>query len=360
MKLVSFRTLAVVTALASPSALAVVSACSNSNGGFYTGDDSGGAGSSGGSGGGGSGGSSGGGGSSGSSGASGGSGGDLDSGLVMYDGPPPTFADGSVMCATPNGVSIKFNPMYSGYDGVHTYQVPAVVDGVDPASVVWGASDPSMVQFDPYVTGIMITTKKAGNVQIIATVTSGGTTKCGTAPLTITAFTSAEWDLGNARYNNMVPLSTTSLLTMFDASIPDGGLDGSYSYDGGDSGTCMSLPAGFSNPFDNPPSACTNCHGPVGNGQIFGRMLFQDVSHTPEQTGGYSEAELTALYMTGTVPQGGYFDNSIICYPNWHAFHQWSDINTTEGQKGMNAFLRSLTPQQQLGCFDIYNTCDGG
>jgi hypothetical protein len=64
--------------------------------------------------------------------------------------------------------------------------------------------------------------------------------------------------------------------------------------------------------------------------------------------------------MTGTVPAGGYFDNSIICYPDWHAFHRWYDINTTEGQKGMNAFLRSLTPVEQLGCFDIYNACDAG
>jgi hypothetical protein len=295
-------------------------------------------------------------------GTDGGSGGGMDATLVTYDGPPPNVDGGLLGCSTPNGLPVKFNPVYSGYDGVHTYQVPVFVVGANPASVTWGSSDPTMVSFQPYVRGIMITTKKAGTVQIIATVTSGGKTICGTTPLTITPYTTAEWQLGHDRYNNMQPLTTTSLLTMFDASIPDGGLDGNFAgYDAGaDAGNCQSLPAGFSNPFDNPPAACTNCHGPVGNGQIFGRTLFSDVSHTPEQTGGYSESELTGVYMTGTVPAGGYFDNSIICYANWHAFHQWYDINTTEGQKGMNAFLRSLTPMQQLGCFDIYATCDGG
>lgn len=353
MKVLTFRPLVALAISAGGGALALIAACSSSNStspDFVTGDDTGAS----------SGGSSGAGSSGGASGGDdGGSGGGMDATLVTYDGPPPSFADGSVSCSTPNGVPIKFNPMYSGFDGVHTYQVPAFVDGVDPASVTWGASDPTMVQLVPYVKGIMITTKKAGNVQIIATVTSGGTTKCGTAPLTITAFTPAEWDLGSMRYNNGNGLSTANLLTMFDASIPDGGLDG-YAYDAGDAANCMSLPAGFSNPFDNPPAACTNCHGAVGNGQIFGMTLFSDVSHTPEQTGGYSEAELTAVYLNGTVPPGGYFDNSIICYPDWHAFHQWYDINTTEGQKGMNAFLRSLTPQEQLGCFDIFNSCDAG
>ncbi len=286
-------------------------------------------------------------------------GGDLDSGLVTYDGPPPSFADGSVSCASANGLTLRFNPMYSGYDGVHQYQIPALVTGVDPASVTWGASDPTMVAFSTYVRGIMITTKKAGTVQITATVTSGGKTTCGSAPLTITQYTPAEWQLGHDRYNNGNALGVGSLLTQFDASIPDGGLDGSFDA-GADAGNCPALPAGFSNPFESPPAACTNCHGAVGNGQLFGRTLFSDVSHTPEQTGGYNESELTGLFMTGTVPPGGYFDNSIICYTDWHAAHQWTDINTPAAQKGMNAYLRSLTPAQQLGCFDLYAACDAG
>lgn len=353
MKVVSFKKLVAFAALTGCGAVSLIAACSSQGpAGYLSGDDTGA--SSGASGGGGSS-----GGDDGGAGSSGGGSSGGDATLVTYDGPPPSFADGSVSCSTPNGLSLKFNPMYSGFDGVHTYKVPALVEGADPATVTWGASDPTMVHFDPYVRGIMITTKKAGTVQIIATVTSGGTTKCGTAPLTITSYTPAEWDLGNARYNNGNPLPTGNLLQMFDASLPDGGIDAA-AFDAGDAGNCMSLPAGFSNPFEGPlPAACTNCHSPVG-GMIFGVTLFMDVSHTPEQTGGYSDTELTNVFVNGTVPPGGYFDNSIICYPNWHAFHTWYDINTPEGQKGMNAYLRSLTPEEQLGCFDIYSTCDAG
>ena len=82
-------------------------------------------------------------------------------------------------CSTPDGLPIKFNPIYSGFDGVHTYQVPVFVVGVDPSTVTWGSSDPTMVSFQPYVRGIMITTKKAGNVTIVARVGS----QCGSAPL---------------------------------------------------------------------------------------------------------------------------------------------------------------------------------
>jgi hypothetical protein len=351
MKVVSFRVLVVVAAAAGAGAFGQLAACGSSSDAPVSGfgdDASGGGSSSGGSGS-----------SSGSTSSGGGSsGGDLDAGLVTYDGPPPSIADGAVSCSSAGGVNIKFSPMYSGYDGVHTYQVPALVDGVDPATVTWGASDPTMVSFSPYVRGIMITTKKAGTVTISATVNAGGKTSCGSAPLTITAYTTAEWQLGHDRYNNGNGLSTFSLLQQFDASIPDGGFDGGF--DAGDGGNCPNLPATFTNPFEIPPSACTNCHGDVNNGQLFGVTIFSDVSHTPEQTGGYSESQLTALFMTGTVPTGGYFDESILCYKDWHMFHQWSDINTSEGQKGMNAYLRSLTPMQQLGCFDIYSACDGG
>jgi len=88
--------------------------------------------------------------------------------------------------------------------------------------------------------------------------------------------------------------------------------------------------------------------------------LFSDVSHTPEQTGGYSDGQLQGVFLTGTVPPGGYFDPAIICYASWHLAHQWTDINTTEEQTGMTAYLRSLTPKEQLGCFDIFSACDGG
>jgi hypothetical protein len=294
----------------------------------------------------------------GSSGSGGRSGGDMDATLVSYDGPPPNVDGGQLSCATPDGLPIKFNPMYSGFDGVHMYQVPTFVVGVDPASVTWGASDPTMVAMQPYVNGIMITTKKAGDVTIVATVG----TKCGSAPLHVTQFTADDWMTGNARYNNGNDLVFTEDGGLpFDASIP---ADGNFSgFDAGalaDAGNCMSLPPTFTNPFENPPAACTQCHGSVGNGKLFGMTLFSDVSHTPEQTGGFSDDDLTNVILHGTVPPGGYFDNTIICYPVWHQLHTWWDIATPAAQKGIVAYLRSLPPKEQLGCFDLLNPCDGG
>jgi hypothetical protein len=277
---------------------------------------------------------------------------------VTYDGPPPNVDGGHLLCATPDGLPIKFNPMYSGFDGIHSYQVPSFVQGVDPASVTWGSSDPTMVDMQPYVTGIMITTKKAGDVTIVARTSSA----CGSAPLHITQFSADDWNTGNARYNNGGTLVFSEDGSLpFDASGFDGNLSG---FDGAppDAGNCINLPANFNNPFENPPAACTNCHGQMSNGMILGMKLFSDVSHTPEQTGGFSDDQLTNVVVHGTVPSGGYFDDSIICYPVWHQVHTWWDIASPTQQKGINAYLRALTPREQYGCFELFNAnkCDGG
>jgi hypothetical protein len=292
-------------------------------------------------------------------------GGGDDATLVSYDGPPPNVDGGHLLCATPDGLPIKFNPMYSGFDGVHTYQIPSFVEGVDPGSVTWGSSDPTMVELQPYVSGIMITTKKAGDVTIVAN--SGG--KCGSAPLHITSFTADQWMTGSNRYNSPGGLNIClDAGGLYDVEIPDGwdgntaGFDAS-GYLSADAGNCMNLPAGLTNPFECvPPPACTNCHGSVGNGMLFGKTLFSDVSHTPEQTGGFSDTELINVFVHGTVPPGGYFDPSIICYSNWHQIHTWFDISTPAEQTGMVAYLRSLTPKEQFGCLELFNmnACDGG
>ena len=119
----------------------------------------------------------------------------------------------------------------------------------------------------------------------------------------------------------------------------------------------------LTNPFENPPAACTNCHGDMSNGTLFGMTLFNDVQHTPEQTGGFSEDDLTNAFVNGTIPDGGYYSEAIIPYCFWHKAHTWRDISTPEGQKGMRAYLRSLVPQEQLGCFELFNAgscADGG
>jgi hypothetical protein len=211
MKLLSFRTMLALAITAGGGALPLIASCGNSSPSALDNGSSGSAGS-------GSTGSSGssqsggsnhtdGGGGSGSSGTSDDGAGGTDATLVTYDGPPSMIvADAGLGCMTPNGLPIRFNPMYSGFDGTHNYQVPAFVPGTDPSKLTWGSTDPTMVNIQPYTgrPGVMLTTKKAGDVTIVAFVT--GTSTCGTAPLHIEQFTVDDWNVGNARYNNGNPL----------------------------------------------------------------------------------------------------------------------------------------------------------
>ncbi|MGH7434969.1 MAG: hypothetical protein ACRENE_04780 [Polyangiaceae bacterium] len=297
-----------------------------------------------------------------SSSSSGGGGSSSGSGLVMYDGPPPNVDGGMLACTTPNGLSVKFNPVYSGFDGTHTYQVPVFAEGVDPSTVTWGASDPSYVSMQPYVTGVMITTRKAGEVDIIAR--SGS--KCGTTHLTITQFQASDWTAGNARYNNGngLNLNILALPPALAGMVNDGGFtspDGSM-YDA--SSVCTSSDfMGLTNPFEMPPAQCTNCHGAGSNGVVLGKTIFSDVQHTPEQTGGYSDSQLTNMFVNGVVPDGGYFASSITPECIWSRWHQWQDIDSGAEQTGVLSYLRAIVPQEQTGCFDLLNTpmcSDGG
>lgn len=360
MKVPSNRML-VVFGLATAAGLGALAACGSSGAGNgFSGDDGGGPGSSGGGGGndaaGGQDSTLGGSSSGSSSGSSGGS--SSGSGLVMYDGPPPNVDGGMLACSTPDGLPIKFNPIYSGYDGTHTYQVPAFVAGsTNPGSITWGSSDPSKVSFAPYITGIMITTLAAGDVTIIAT--AGG--KCGTAQMHITSYMPSDWDNGNSRYNNGTPLNFTTAGAGLPSGILDAGIDGNY-----DASAVCTDPtfANLMNPFEGPPPAeCTNCHGANSTGTILGMTLYKDVQHTPEQTGGFSDDDLTNVVVNGTIPDGGYFESAITPYCLWQRWHKWQDIDSGAAQAGIRSYLRALKPQEQIGCFELLNMnmcADGG
>jgi hypothetical protein len=219
--------------------------------------------------------------------------------------PPPKGS-----CDSPQ-IDILFSPMYSAYDGVHPFKIPAVVNSINAGAVVWSAEDPSLVDMAPDAAtgGVMITTRKAGSTKIIAT--AGGL--CGVAALTIAQASPDDWMVGSARYNDGVLLDPTQLRNRRT-----------------DAGPAERL------------FACTNCHGDTAtNG------AFKTVSHTPTQTGGFSDAELIEIFMHGTVPTGGYFDEMIISYRTWQGFHHWD--MTPEQAKGVVVYLRSLTPQSQMG-----------
>jgi hypothetical protein len=237
----------------------------------------------------------------GSSGNNGGSGGTGNNGTP----PPKGSCDNSQL-------DVLFSPMYSAFDGVHPFKLPAVVDGM--TGVTWSATDPSLVDIAPDPMnngGVMLTMRKAGTTQIIAT--AGG--MCGVASLTISQASPSDWENGNARYNNGIVLVNGQPVR---GNAPDAG--------------------------EAREVACTNCHGDTAN---MAMGAFKTVSHTPTQTGGFSDDELIQIFTMGMVPTGGYFDESIVSYRAWQSFHRWT--MTPEQAKGMIVYLRSLTPQNQMG-----------
>jgi len=214
-------------------------------------------------------------------------------------------------------IKIVFSPMFSAFDGgAHTYQIPAVVDGIDASAITWSASDPSMVAIatDASTGGAMITTQKAGMVSIIA---SAGTL-CGSSLLAITDATADDWEIGSARYNDGV------VLTRLPRGMGPGGGGGVA-----DGGAATEY-------------ACTNCHGDTAT-----KGPYKTVQHTPEQAGGFSDTDLENIFRHGMVPQGGYFDASIVAYTTWQRFHQWT--MTDDQAHGIIVYLRSLAPTAQTG-----------
>ncbi len=220
---------------------------------------------------------------------------------------------------TDGGLSVAFNPMYSAFDGTNMYTIPAVVRGSN-GKVTWSA-DKRMVgmQVDPERSNeVLIQTLQAGNVVINVQSDDG---RCGSALLFISQAAVSDWKIGSARYNDGMSLHLAA-----------GAAPGNMSplEKGGESGP-----------------ACTSCHGETAtNGP------FTDVSHTPEQTGGFSDNDLLNIILRGDFPDGGFFDTSIVTYAGWHNFHRWADI-TPDQQKGIITYLRSLTPRDQKGAVNF-------
>jgi hypothetical protein len=223
-------------------------------------------------------------------------------------GPTGSVASGPGSCAT-SQIEILFNPMYSAFDGTHSFQLPAVVDGIDPTAVTWSISDPSIAALQPNSEGVMITMQKAGSARIIA---SAGTL-CGSASLTVATASADDWTIGSLRYNDGVAIGRG----------PGGGLGPR-----GDAGAVE--------------AACTSCHGDAAT-----TGPFRTVSHTPQQTGGFSDSELIQIFTEGVLPAGAYFDDTIVPRQQWSQFHRWG--MTAEQAKGMVVYLRSLVPQSQKG-----------
>lgn len=234
--------------------------------------------------------------------------------------PPSGSSSTGTLCSS-NDLKLAFAPdMYSAYipGSTHVFAIPAQAQGPS-GTVQWTASDPSAVRIAPNADGgAMLTTLKAGDVTITAR--DGG--RCGTSTLHITEATEEQWQLGNARYDNMVPLppvptsmgTTTVLYTLDQPGMP--------------------------------PPACTNCHGPAPTDDALAAP-----TETPEQTGGFSDQELSDIITQGTVPASGYYDSSIVPEFVFTFFHKLPDVAGEEAL-AMVVYLRSLTPRPVEGFHD--------
>ncbi|MET0341481.1 MAG: hypothetical protein ABW252_10810 [Polyangiales bacterium] len=196
-------------------------------------------------------------------------------------------------------LNVLFSPMYSAYDGVHEFKLPAVIDGVSGAR--WSADPVDAVSLETTSDGVMITMKRAGTVTITA---QAGNLK-GTSTLSITQATPAEWEAGSGRYNNGGALRASR----------DAGTGG-----------------GFSD-----QAACASCHGETAS--------YADVRHTPQQTGGYSDAELITIFTMGQKPSG--VAQRVMPIEEWSRIHTWE--MTDDEKKGVVVYLRSLEPKAQDG-----------
>ena len=239
-------------------------------------------------------------------------------------------------CTHPNTQNIEFSPMYSASipgSMMHSFQVPAIVTGVSNASVKWSASDSTAVgqQTDMTTGGTMITVLKPGDVTIYANIQGD---LCGQATLHVTSSTEEDWMAGNMRYNN-----GNVLIDPF-ANRGDAGMMRFMGFN-------PNAPSILEGPDGGAAPACTNCHGMASTSTIF-----KGIDHTPEQTAGFSDQELTDMIVNGIIPDGGYYDSTIIPYRFWQFFHRWSDM-TPQQQRGIITYLRSLTPTPQSGKFDF-------
>ena len=232
---------------------------------------------------------------------------------------PSSLNPGGVTPPPSGALVVRFTSMHSTYDGMHSFTIPATVDGVQ--NETWSVSDPSLVSIAPLTTvesgacpgDALLTMKGAGMVTVTATTPDGRT---GSAPLLITQADPTVYNPGASRALNGEP--------------------------GQDWTMCSSNP--YATGCSGQP--CVNCHK-GGPGSI---------QHTPQQTGGFTDSDLISLVIHGQVPPDATaFSNSLP--PGWSMFHQWTA--TTQEQSGLVAVLRALPPAAG-GPADFGRSSDAG
>ncbi len=260
----------------------------------------------------------------------------LAAGLAACSSSTNSTTNGGPSCTDTTALTITFSPMYSGSDGVHLFQIPAVVSGVNTANVAWYV-DPNVASLVPTnasqqtegLGDVIVTTIDAGTTTVIAEVVSsdgGGTGVCGTSTLTVATYTPDDYDAGFTRYFQGVKITA------------DGG--------------CASYMALLNGQFSG--AACSNCHEATGS-LNYGPLTIATVAHTPEQTGGFSDTDLTNIIKNGQMPDANFFTGldatgnvTGLTYAEWQQFHKWTFDSDAE-LNGVICYLRSLPPTPQLG-----------
>jgi hypothetical protein len=229
--------------------------------------------------------------------------------------------------ALENSLDIEFNPIFSGYDGVHTFQVPTTIANASVSGITdvqWSTDSPSLVDLQLQSDNIttMITTKGAGTAHIIAKTDDAE----GETTITITSFTPDQWTTGQTRYNS-------------GAVLMHGSGAGSGSAD------------------QDKYVQCTSCHDASAQpGSVGSDDTGPTIEHTPEQTGGFADTQLEDIYMMGILPDSD--ANPIHMSPQrFMSFHQWQA--SPDEETGLLCYLRSLTPKSQ-GQFDYGGHGGGG
>jgi hypothetical protein len=232
--------------------------------------------------------------------------------------PPPEVVDMLDPDVDWEALTIVYPTMYSAYDGVHTFQVPAHVEDTNVELSGWQAipADAAVIDPDPDVEGGVLITVQAAVEQITIAASAGPVG--GTAALFITSGTPEQWEAGSARYANGVE---------FELEID----------------FAMLLDPNWEPPMPPSDLACNNCH-------TTGAKYFE-IQHTPTQVARYSDDDLAKILTMGMKPEGEKFRvlppmiGSMTAMEIYAAYHRWE---TTEDEvKGLILYLRSLTPTGQ-------------
>jgi len=211
-------------------------------------------------------------------------------------------------------------PLYSAFVEGHEATLPVTVKGVKGAK--FSSSDTSVAIVTDTADGATITIKKDGST----TITAKTDDDSGSAKLTVTKFTEAQWTLGEARY------SKAEL-----AIVPA-------------PGEAVSLLA-LANPAAkrDAAGACNTCHT--------AQAKTLKIENTPTQIAGYSDQDLITIFTKGMKPPAAEMKSRIPPIA-WGMFHAWEV--TEEEKAGLIAYLRTQPPKANPAMIDYGVTlCPG-